>query len=415
MRALTAAHAALTGTTENTAAFQAGLVEIIREMGREAKLTDEEINLLLVSLGLLSAEHIATIEVEADQLLEEADHARRTLQALIDNPWVAVLAAIDNGSLTIAGLVASATGYAQGDYNPSFFATDAGASDAINGLVASATGYATGTYDPGLFAHDVNAADTIDRIHRAGRDYHDDLYDPGVYAHDVNASSTFEDSRTAGRSYADDVYDAEARAHDENVESTFSTAQKLATTWNQTTATATVNVDGNAVVRLNNILGLIAQVQRSGGSVSGSSGSSSRGGGSPVRVLAEGGIVSAFPDGGISTDPNRSAIYRAATPFRIFAEAGEAPWESFISGSAAHRARSLAVWAETGRLLGAFAGNTPALSAVGAPTRSVAALSSVTAGPNGRQLVIENLIVPQGRDVWQELALLDTMHRAGAV
>lgn len=85
-----------------------------------------------------------------------------------------------------------------------------------------------------------------------------------------------------------------------------------------------------------------------------------RGGAGGTTAHANGGIssqrvrpsVSKFANGGIAETPRGAKIYTPASTYRIFAEPTTGG-ESYIPLAASKRTRSLAIWRETGKLLGA--------------------------------------------------------------
>jgi len=322
IRDATLAHAAYTGTGENTLAFHNGLITSFQQLARDAGIADDEIAFMILTLAGVPPATIAELELLADDFIADAEAAKGEIESFVENPWVAILSAENSGALEgIAGAVASATGYTTGDYDPPIKAHDAGAQAEFAARFAQANEYANATYDA------------------------------AAKAHDAGAQSLFAGATVQGRAFADGDYDAGAEAHDVNVESTFSTAQNLAQTWNTTTATATVNVNDNATAKLSGIIGLIGRVQR-GATAQVNLGL--RGG------LAEGGILTRFDGGGIAAgavreSPNKSKIFSPATPFRFFAEPAAGPWESFISGAPQNHERSVAIWERTGHLLGVMA------------------------------------------------------------
>lgn len=70
----------------------------------------------------------------------------------------------------------------------------------------------------------------------------------------------------------------------------------------------------------------------------------------PPRAAPELGAASRWFDA-IRATPGRAAIFRAATPGRFFAEP-ETGGEAYIPLALSKRKRSVAIWMETGRLLG---------------------------------------------------------------
>lgn len=100
--------------------------------------------------------------------------------------------------------------------------------------------------------------------------------------------------------------------------------------------------------------------------------------------------ISKFANGGIAETPGRAKIYTPASSYRIFAEP-ETGGESYIPLAASKRTRSLAIWRETGKLLGAQEFANGGVSGAGGSSSTQPININVHAAPGMSEQAIGNV------------------------
>jgi TP901 family phage tail tape measure protein len=370
MRELTFEFAASGVSAEAAVAKQVQLRNTLTEIGLAAGLSAKEVAAIIVELGLVPPETIALLTVDGEAAKAEADARQAQLEAL-EREYQARLTAIDEGSSVIEAVRSIADDWER-RYTAEAIMADLGASETINRLDAAATDWER-KYNASLTASDDGASATTARLDAGATDW-ERKYNASLTASDDGASG-----QISGRQGQADSYEGSYNAN----------------------LTATDNASGTIAKAVGALSGFKSKT------ITLTTVTSTV----PGNVRADGGI--SFAAGAILQRPGPAHIYSAVSPARYFAEPVTGG-EAYIPLAAGKRARSLAIWEETGRLLGAFAGGGIAAYQAGVITTARAPITPFTV--DGRRGInIENVTVAPGRDLWQELALVDTMARAGAL
>ena len=306
---------------------------------RVKEIQDEVAREILIEMGIIdgASEPLARVRSEAEEFgrlaptatLSVTDNAtpitsrvRSELEEFARFTANATLTATDQASPVTKGALTGAVVFSNGDYNAFLRATDQ-ASGIVNNVSNVARSYSSGDYTGQIRATDAGASSTINVLQGVARSYASGNYTGQIRAADAGASGQISRVQGSARSYASGNYTAVLRAIDQ-----------------------ASGVIGRAVGALSAFRSKTVTIQTNYRTT----------GSGFTRSFADGGIT-AFASGGLSGTverPGNAKIYSAATPYRIFAEP-ETGGEAYIPLAPGKRSRATAIWAETGRLIGAMA------------------------------------------------------------
>lgn len=312
---------------QNLDAFMAGWegrgarAEVEVDETGESENTRAEVDTWITKYGLTTT--TATVDLNSDPFNTKRDLTRFDLDVFDDTTATATLDADENPARSKTEIATGAADdYADGDYTATLDA-DSGPADAARvGIAALLVGWAVADYTAQLRADPTQALAATNQTRAAQLAMTNADYTALLKANAGPAVAAANYARSVARAFAAGGYTATLRAIDRASGVIYGAVAALRQFRSKTIYLTAISRTGSA----------------------------------NGNIFAPGG-AQVFADGGFSNPvierPGPARIYRAHPRARLFAEP-ETHGESYIPLNPAKRARSLDIWLQTGRLLGAL-------------------------------------------------------------